>query len=239
MSNNYDWHFLTTHSGSYAHMSRIYNVETEIYFKSKDAFIGLTGENCHIKNITIEKTGATVGRDDIRKITEDMDFIHRMESDLPNIQINQNRSASTEGVSLKEGLRMDFHTVSLPAANLIWHCPYIVLFYSEDRMPRGRDYREYALIKINGESTGDESFAKNTLHMKKNAAFEGWDAWKEKNREGMECSVDIRRKGNTVTLKTKNLGIEIENTTVIDDVHKDIYVSLTGDLVALTDIRIR
>ena len=55
----------------------------------------------------------------------------------------------------------------------------------------------------------------------------------------MECSVDIRRKGNTVTLKTKNLGIEIENTTVIDDVHKDIYVSLTGDLVALTDIRIR
>ena len=39
MSNNYDWHFLTTHSGSYAHMSRIYNVETEIYFKSKDAFM--------------------------------------------------------------------------------------------------------------------------------------------------------------------------------------------------------
>ena len=207
--------------------------------KSKDAFIGLTGENCHIKNITIEETGEKVGKDDIKKITEDIDFINHTESDLPNIQVNQNRSASTEGISLKDVMRLDFHTTSLPAANLIWHCPYIVLFYSEDRMPRGEDYREYALIKINGESTGDESFAKNTLHMKKNAAFEGWDAWKEKNREGMECSVDISRKGNTVTVKTENLGIEIENTTVIDDTHKDIYVSLTGDLVALTDIRIR
>ncbi len=55
----------------------------------------------------------------------------------------------------------------------------------------------------------------------------------------MECTVELQRKGNTVTVRTKNLGVEIENTTVIHDGHREIYVSLTGDLVALTDIRVR
>ncbi len=221
--------------------SQLYTVDVIMALtdKSKDAFIGLTGENCHIKDISVLETGETVVEGDIRKITEDVDFINRMESDLPNIQVNQNRSASTEGVKLENGMRMDFHTQSLPAANLIWHCPYIVLFYSEDRMPRGKDYREYALIKLNGEDTGDDEYASNTIHMKKNAAFAGWEAWKEKNKEGYECTVEFRKKGNVITVKTENLGVEIETTTVINDVHKDIYVSLTGDLVALTDIRVR
>ena len=206
--------------------------------KSKDAFIGLTGENCHIKNITVQDTGETVKQGDIRRIAEDIDFINRMESDLPNIQIDHNRSASTEGIAVEDEMKIDFHTVSLPGSNLVWYCPYIVIFYSGDRIPFGEDYREYALIKFNGECTGDKSYAENRLNVKKNASFPGWDAWKELNREGLECSVELFRSGNTVTVRTQNLGIEIENTTVIRDDRKDIFVSLTGDHVALTDIRI-
>ena len=207
--------------------------------KSKDAFIGLTGENCQIRDITVEETGESVGEGDIRKITDSEDFTERMESDIPNIQVNQNRSAATEGLKLENTMRIDFHTQSLPAANLIWHCPYVVIFYSDDRLPRGEGYREYALIKLNGEATGDEEVAVNHLHMKKKPSFNGWDDWKEKNREGMECSVELVKKGNMITFRTENLGVEMENTTVISDIHRDVYVSLTGDLVALTDIRVR
>ena len=39
-------------------------------------------------------------------------------------------------------------------------------------------------------------------------------------------------------LRTSNLGIYIENTTTGIDPAKKVYLALTGDLVALTDIRI-
>ena len=58
------------------------------------------------------------------------------------------------------------------------------------------------------------------------------------NKKGMDCEISLERKRNRVVLKTENLGIHIENTTIIkDEVHK-VYVALTGDQVALTDIRI-
>ena len=74
--------------------------------------------------------------------------------------------------------------------------------------------------------------------MKKNENFKGWENWKAVNKKGMDCEISLERKGNRVVLKTENLGIHIENTTIIkDEVHK-VYVALTGDQVALTDIRI-
>ncbi len=74
--------------------------------------------------------------------------------------------------------------------------------------------------------------------MKKNNTFPGWESWKDRNKEGMECSVELVRKGNTITTVTENLGIYIENTTVLNNAPDMVYVALTGDQVALTDIRL-
>ncbi|MBR7040035.1 MAG: hypothetical protein IKI21_12440 [Oscillospiraceae bacterium] len=54
---------------------------------------------------------------------------------------------------MRDEVILDFHTVSLPSAELVWHCPYIVLFTSEDGRVGGPGYRELALLKLNGEST--------------------------------------------------------------------------------------
>ena len=75
--------------------------------------------------------------------------------------------------------------------------------------------------------------------MKKNADFPGWEAWKELHKEGLECRVEFSRRGDKIITKTENLGISLENTTTILDGNKLIYVAITGDQVALTDIRIR
>ena len=123
-------------------------------------------------------------------------------------------------------------------ASFIWHCPYIVLFYSENGRIWGPDYREYNLIKLNGEDQGDKEFAKNRFVMKKTEDFPGWDKWKEINKEGLECEVSVERKGDRVVLKTENLGISLENTTTVTDDKSKVYISLSGDQVALTDIRI-
>jgi hypothetical protein len=206
---------------------------------SKGAYIGLTGENCHIKNIKVQKTGEQMEEGSVRKIIGRESYIDRLESDIPNIQIDHRLSACTEGIAISDELRIDFHTMSLPSADLVWHCPYIIIFYSEDHMVGGKGYKEYALIKINGESSGDNEYAQNKITMKKSSEFPGWDKWKEINKSGLECSVRLIRKGNKIIVITENLGITIEHTTVISDNPNVVYAALTGSRVALTDIRIR
>lgn len=205
---------------------------------SKEAYIGITGENFSISDISIELTGDIIGSEDIRRIAPTLNYIDHLESDIRNVQIDRWMSDSTDGVEVTGKLWIAFHTMSLPGAELIWHCPYIVLFYSDDGRVGGPGYREYNMIKLNGEDQGDKEFAKNSFVMKKGRAFPGWDKWKEINKEGMEVEVYLEKKGSSVTLKTDNLGIAIENTTTVtDDKHK-VYVALSGDQVALTDIRI-
>ncbi len=206
--------------------------------RSKAVYIGLTGENGRLYNISVEMTGDTVEEDDIPRIANPVSYIDHLESDLKNIQVDRWMSASTEGVEIKGKMKIAFHTMSLPEASLIWHCPYIVLFYSENGRIWGPDYREYNLIKLNGEDQGDKEFAKNRFVMKKTEDFPGWDKWKEINKEGMECEVSIERKGDRIMLKTENLGISIENATTVTDEKSKVYISLSGDQVALTDIRI-
>ena len=204
---------------------------------TRSAYIGLTGEHCEITDITAEPTGENVGEGDIPRIAEAISFIDHIESDLRNIQVMRTRSASTEGIQIDRKFRLLFHTMSLPWANLIWHCPYIVLFSSDDGTVNGSNYREFALIKLNGENADAPNSVQNRFHMKKKPDFPGWDAWKEINRKGMECEVLFDRKGSRVTVKTENLGIDIEYTALIPE-SEPVYAALTGDQVALTDIRV-
>lgn len=69
-------------------------------------------------------------------------------------------------------------------------------------------------------------------------AVAGWNAWKDENKKGLDCVVKIQRNGNVITMQTENLGIAIGSvTTILDDV-KDVYVSLTGDQCAITNIHV-
>ncbi len=205
--------------------------------RTKAAYVAITGENCDITGIEVTGTSEKVKEGDITRIAEEVSFIDRIESDIPNVQVDRNRSASTQGVPVKNGMQLLFHSESLPTASLVWHCPYIVLFTSEDGQVGGKDYREYALIKLNGEKNEDTELSENRFSMKKKEDFESWDSWKKACKAGSEFTVDFARKGNKITLYSRNLGIEIENTTIVKDEPSEIYAAITGDQVALTDIR--
>lgn len=214
-------------------------VTIAIHSVSNATYIGLTGENCHIHNISVVPTGDTVALGDIPRIVERINYTDHLEADLPNIQIDRPRARYTDGIEIKGRVRIAFHTMSYPGANLIWHCPYIILFNSSDGRVNGENYEEYQMLKINGEDDTDERPYKNKFAMKKSARFPGWENWKEKNKQGLECVVEAERKGNTVTVRSENLGISIENIlTVTEDMPDKVYVALSGDQVALTDIRI-
>ena len=129
--------------------------------------------------------------------------------------------------------------MTLPSANLVWHCPYVVIYSSKDGTIGGEDYKEYSMIKLNGEIDKNDLYASNNFVMKRMQDFPGWNTWKEVNKTGLECELFFTRKGNVVTMKTTNLGVSITNTTTLKEGDGKAYVVLTGDMVALTDIRIK
>ena len=205
---------------------------------STSVCIGITGEHCDIDNITVEPTGETVTLGDIPRIAEEISYIDHIESDIKNIQIDRTRSGATEGIKIGDRTRIRFHAVTLPTADLVWHCPYVVVYFSEDGQVGGEGYEEYALIKLNGEIEEGGQGAENSFKMKREESFPGWNSWKEVCKKGMECEVRFRRKGGKILLTTENLGINIEDTITVTDKPEQVYAALTGDQVALTDIRV-
>lgn len=205
---------------------------------SKASYIGLTGENCRIVNIGAEPTGETVGPEDIPRIAQYISYIEHFESDLKNIQIDQTRSVATKGVEIKDRLIIRFHTMSLPIASIVWQCPYILLYTSDDGSVGGPGYKEFNVIKLDGEDQGETEYAYNRFVMKKTDSFPGWDEWLNGHKKGLNCEISFERKGNQVVLKTETLGVRIENTSILKEENVKVYVALTGDQVALTDIRV-
>jgi hypothetical protein len=205
---------------------------------SKYAYIGLTGEYCEINNITIEKTEEEFTARDFQRIAAANNYINRLEGDLPNLQIDRFRSASSEGVLITDGLNIEFHTMSLPSANFIWNCPYIVIFSADDGKVDGENYLEYALIKMNGEAESDSTISNNDVTVKKTKAFKNWDKWKEDNKNGMECHISFRILGDTVAMAAENMDFRINNSTTFLVRPDKLYFALTGDECAITDIRI-
>ena len=206
---------------------------------SKYAYISLTGENCHISSIEVEKTNQRIPESEIPRIAEEINYINRLESDIPNVQIDSVRSDYTEGVKIKDGMRLIFHTMSLPSANLVWHCPYLLLYTSEDKQVMGRGYKEYAMIRLDGEVQGGENNAENKTEIDKSKEFTNWESWKKLNRKGFECTVSFTCIKDKIITETENGGISITNITTLHDKKADVYVAITGDQVALTDIRVK
>ncbi len=202
------------------------------------SYLALTGENCQIFNVKIDKSEECIDEQTIPRIAEEVSYIDAPQGDIPNVQIDGFRLQSTDGIPITDGLTLKFHTRSLPTARLIWHCPYISIFHSKDGKVNGDGYCEYALIRLDGENWHGEGKAENDLTVTRTHAFSDWDIWKKTNKDGYEVSVSFSRRDNEIVVTTNNLGISIINSTIIQDHNTDIYVALTGDLCALTNIRI-
>ena len=131
-----------------------------------------------------------------------------------------------------------FHTKSLPTARLIWHCPYFIIFSSDDGKVYGENYKEYALVRLDGEVLESDLQTKNVLTVNRQDNFEGWDHWKEKNKAGFDSTVYFEKYDRKITTITENHGVAVNNVTTMPDHADNVYVALTGDQCALTNIRI-
>ena len=182
---------------------------------------------------------SAVAEDYIPRIAPEVSYIDGPAGDIPNVQVDGYRTSSSEGILISDGMELCFHSKSLPTARLVWHCPFVAVYTSKDGTLNGPDFMEYALIRFDGENWEAAEGVENKLIVVKNDGFTGWDVWKVMNRIGFDCKVSFKRSGNTITVTTENGGISIKNITTIGEEQKDVYVALTGDQCAITNIRIK
>lgn len=203
------------------------------------AYIALTGSNTVMSSIQINRSDTDISADYITRIAEKISYINVPQGDIPNVQIDGWRKAATSGIPVHDGMKITFHTMSLPTARLIWHCPFIDLFYSDDRKIEGENYREFALIRLDGESWEADEKAENKMRYSLTDEFKGWDDWKERNKQGLECTVTFEKDGDTIIVTGELGGVVTRSTTTINDDVSIVYAALTGDQCALTNIRIQ
>ena len=202
-------------------------------------YIGITGSDCIIKDVVTDREEEPVKEVYIKRIAEEISYIDGPEGDIPNIQINGYRSDATEGIPITDGLTITFHTMSLPTARLVWHCPFVTIYSSGDKKVKGDNFKEYALVRFDGENWDSNDISDNRMIINQTDNFGGWDVWKEENKKGYDAVVKFQRKDNKIITTTENLGIFIKDTTLITDGNKELYAALTGDQVALTNIKIK
>ena len=201
------------------------------------AYIGLTGEHCQLSDVRIDRDEQSVPDDYIERIAEEISYIDVPQGDIPNVQTDGYRLESTEGILLENKLTLSFHTMSLPTARLIWHCPFFCIYSSDDGKVNGPNYHEYSLTRLDGENWAAGDYSTNKTTLVYSQEFTNWDAWKDTNKAGLDVTAYLERKKNKVILKTKNVGIDIDNVTTINETPEKIYVALTGDQCAITNIR--
>ncbi len=203
------------------------------------AYLGLTGEQCRIYDVKIEKSDELIGNDYIPRIAEEISYIDVPAGDIPNVQIDGWRTASSKGIELDGDIEIRLHSLSLPTARLLWHCPFVILFYSENGEVGGPGFKEFALMRMDGEGWEMHEGVVSKISVNKEEDFEGWETWKEKQKQGVDCRVTIRIRDNTVTVHTYNEGVRLKDVTRIDTPTPKIYAALSGDQCALTGIKIR
>ncbi len=203
------------------------------------AYVSITGSHCIVSNIHIQRDEEPVLPGYIKRIAPEISYIDGAPTgDLPNIEIDGWRANTSEGIPLRGKTILSFHSQSLPMAFLIWHCPYIVIYTSDDGQVDGGNYREFGVIRLDGETWMSDDHAENIIDAVQENDFKGWNDWKEKNSEGVDITITLIRQGNTVILDTQNLGISLHTQTIIHDEVNDLYASITGDECTITDIHI-
>lgn len=206
---------------------------------SRFVYLGLTGEHCLFTDIDITKSEIELPESYIPRIAEEISYINGPEGDIPNVEMDGYRTDSTKGILLKDNLTVSFHTMSLPTARLVWHCPFISIFSSNDGTIGGKDFRELTLMRLDGECWEGDPVCSMELKVTKTSDFTDWNTWKAYNHTGYDVTVNIVREGDKIHTTTTNGGISIHATTIMNANVDPIYIALTGDQCAITNIKIR
>ena len=218
---------------------RSYEVIIALPDSARFCYLSLTGEHCIIDEVEIHSSGKEINEDYIPRIAEEISYINVPEGDIPNVQVDGWMTDASRGIEITDGMTISFHSMSLPTARLIWHCPYAVLYTSGDGQFKGNEYRELTVVRLDGEGWEDDDEAENNLYVSRLEDFINWNNWKEQNKAGQDCEIHFQLKDRCVIITTEYCGLSIRSVTTLSVDISKFYTALSGDQCAITNIHIK
>ncbi len=209
-----------------------------LYDASRYLYLALTGERCNLEILDVEIADKPIGEGYVPRIAEKISYIDGPSGDIPNVQVDGWRTAQSQIMEVTGRMEIDFHTMSLPSSRRIWHCPIICIFTSSDGSTTASDYKEVAMVRVDGEVWCEHDDVVNMSAVSKDESFENWNTWKNKNLTGVDCRLSLLHEDNHVTLKVTDSGVTTVNRTVLPESTEKVYCFFTGDQCAITNIRI-
>ncbi len=218
---------------------RTINVILAMPDTSRYLYISLGGENCSIHNVFVTNEEEEIAPDSITRIAEEISYIKDQPvGDIPNVQADNWCTDFSQSIPVVDGMTINFHAMSLPTARLIWNCAYIRIFSCEGGQINEKKLHEYMLLKTYGEASGSEEYAENKAHVERKPDFAGWQEWIDYNKKGIDYSLRITRDNNIIMLDTEDDRFILHAETKILEEAEEVYLTLTGDQTAITNIHI-
>lgn len=132
-----------------------------------------------------------------------------------------------------------FHSVTSPGAKYVWNSPVILVYSSDDGIPKSNQYDELGVFMSAGYSWSAGSSEYEYASFSKNEAFESWDNWIAQNHAGMDYFVDYIRKDDEVQLKIYNELLTMEAHLAMKKGYKNkIYLTVSGELCTISDMEL-
>lgn len=207
--------------------------------RSQWVFAAVTGKNCVVKDFKVHKFEQPVEENYVRRIADEISYISGKEvGDIKNLEITGWREKHSEGIPINGKLELTFHTMSLPASKRLWHCPIAIIYTSDNGDVLGPGYREFAQLRFDGETWTEDVASSSEMQVSFDDRFVNWDAWKDMNRKGLDCSLKIEKENNKIFMTAENGGVHTKAVTTISEEIPQIFCALTGDQVAITAIKI-
>ncbi len=165
--------------------------------------------------------------------------------------------AHTEGFEVTaDGVEVNFKGTTYDTATFNHDTPVVVVYAGDEAKVNGNGYLEYAVVRSDNYAWAPDNVNGVTGAANTGAGLDnwtaagykiestgaptddaGWATWLEANKAGADCTVKATKDNDKVTLVVTNSGIT-STTTIPVDATKTIYISLSGELCKVTDIKV-
>ena len=206
-----------------------------------EMFLTITGEKCQMSNFSIIRSGHAVAKDALIPVTYRETDIDQTVGDIPNVNCTGWWTAHSDGILIDETpVKIKYNTISYINASSNWNTPITVVYSAFDQCVEGVAYSEFSVTRSDGYgwiSAGAVSYNyENTF----SEDWKDWPDWLKKNKAGLyDCEIVAVRDADSIIVTQTNGGVTVKSVTQIPISNRfPVYLSLTGELCALSNIRI-
>ncbi len=208
--------------------------------KNRDLFLTITGEKCQMTNFAIERSEEPIESGAITPVTYRKSAMEEKVGDIPNVNCSGWWTAHSDGILVDETpVRIVYNTISYINAAENWHTPILVVYSAFDQTVGGVAYYEFAVTRSDayGWSTGADAYSFEGTYSND---WTDWGQWLAKNKAGIkDCEIMAVRRDDNIIITQTNAGVTVKSVIQIPlNTQFPVYISLTGELCALSNIRI-